>query len=538
METRLLLGVLGVALLCCGAAPGALDAPDTTLVLGGPDRWDGRFETAAGEPAWHGWTHEDLYRDLYGDPHWQISAFMAPAGQYAMWCGTVFPDGDRGYGNHWNEALVFTHTATSGAIASSVQWSGTLRVDTEPGYDFVYLEVNRGGYWWPLQTYDGLHTHHFAETVVVAPDDYVGPGHDRLELRVRFTADGAWSDEDGLLDTNGACQCDDVTVIVDGVVVDHEDFEDQASRRWAPAHAVVVGDFTALWSGLDDIDPDPAHQNGSWQVAFIDDGVVVPGTGGTPCDSWCYGPDGWCYNLTAGLDGWGMDVAQIGWGNGGVWNAVVSPPLSWPEGADAGELAWDVYAHMQTYECGVTTYGWTVRSTTVADSTALDAAPWSPTRWSCLGSMPAGPGYFRLAKRLDDLLLPGTRWLQVRFEAYEGGPWCWGQYVDDPTPAPYFDNVAVRAWRAVTAAPPDAAVVSLAAAPNPFNPRVTLRWSQPIAGRIDLAVYDARGRLVRTLVAEDRPAGPETVAWDGRDDAGAGVAAGVYVARLQTTAGS
>jgi len=304
-----------------------------------------------------------------------------------------------------------------------------------------------------------------------------------------------------------------------------------------------VGDFTGLWHGLEDIDPDPAHQNDSWQVAFIDDGNVVPGTGGTPCITWCYGPGGWAFNVDAGLQGMGvasLTNPPIALYNAGVWNAAVSPPLAWAEAADAGEIAFDVYAHMQIEACGATTYGWAVRSTAAADPALLESAGWQPTHWSYYNedAMPGGPGYYRIAMRCDADLVPGARWVQVRLEAFEGGPWCWGDYVYDSTPAPYFDNVAVRAWSSATGTPPAAPGLSLAAAPNPFNPRVTLHWSQPAAGPVELTIYDARGRLVRRLAHGAKPAGPGSVEWDGRDDAGGAVAAGVYLARLATTEGT
>ncbi|MDO9170522.1 MAG: FlgD immunoglobulin-like domain containing protein, partial [bacterium] len=50
--------------------------------------------------------------------------------------------------------------------------------------------------------------------------------------------------------------------------------------------------------------------------------------------------------------------------------------------------------------------------------------------------------------------------------------------------------------------------------------------------RATLVVFDARGRRVRGLLDESRPAGPASVIWDGRDDAGRALPGGVYVARL------
>lgn len=72
--------------------------------------------------------------------------------------------------------------------------------------------------------------------------------------------------------------------------------------------------------------------------------------------------------------------------------------------------------------------------------------------------------------------------------------------------------------------------------PNPFRDRTTLTFDIPEERTTGLdarlAIYDVRGRRVRRL--EDAPHFPGRfeVIWDGRDDAGRPVPAGVYVARL------
>ena len=68
--------------------------------------------------------------------------------------------------------------------------------------------------------------------------------------------------------------------------------------------------------------------------------------------------------------------------------------------------------------------------------------------------------------------------------------------------------------------------------PNPFNPSTTIRFGVPAPARVTLRVYDVAGRVVRTLAEGDRPAGEYDVAWDGRDDRGVAVAAGVYFYRV------
>jgi hypothetical protein len=78
---------------------------------------------------------------------------------------------------------------------------------------------------------------------------------------------------------------------------------------------------------------------------------------------------------------------------------------------------------------------------------------------------------------------------------------------------------------------------TLHAAPAPFAASTTFRFSLPGEGHSDLAVYDVKGRLVRSFVAETLAAGNHAYAWDGADTHGRQVPSGVYLARLRTPAG-
>lgn len=78
-----------------------------------------------------------------------------------------------------------------------------------------------------------------------------------------------------------------------------------------------------------------------------------------------------------------------------------------------------------------------------------------------------------------------------------------------------------------------AALLLLNGAPNPFNPRTTLRLVLPTAGYVRLSVLGVDGGLIRVLVDESRSEGDYAVIWDGQDRAGHPVAAGVYLARLE-----
>ncbi len=81
--------------------------------------------------------------------------------------------------------------------------------------------------------------------------------------------------------------------------------------------------------------------------------------------------------------------------------------------------------------------------------------------------------------------------------------------------------------------PPGAADLPLVVEPNPVRGACVLRFGLAAGARVALAIYDAAGRRVRTLVSGPLPAGPALAAWDGRDDEGRALRAGAYFARLE-----
>ncbi|MCA9757536.1 MAG: S8 family serine peptidase [Candidatus Eisenbacteria bacterium] len=71
-------------------------------------------------------------------------------------------------------------------------------------------------------------------------------------------------------------------------------------------------------------------------------------------------------------------------------------------------------------------------------------------------------------------------------------------------------------------------------APNPFAQSTTMRFDLPKTTRVNIAIFDVSGRLVRTLVDREVDGGYHSIDWDGRDDLGKPVANGVYFTILQT----
>jgi len=82
---------------------------------------------------------------------------------------------------------------------------------------------------------------------------------------------------------------------------------------------------------------------------------------------------------------------------------------------------------------------------------------------------------------------------------------------------------------------PTRSVISLSQNyPNPFNPRTTIRFDLTRPSRVDLRIYDLSSRLVRNLIrGRVLAASPHEVVWNGRNEDGQMVAAGVYFCRIE-----
>ena len=76
--------------------------------------------------------------------------------------------------------------------------------------------------------------------------------------------------------------------------------------------------------------------------------------------------------------------------------------------------------------------------------------------------------------------------------------------------------------------------------PNPFNPSTTIQFDIPQTEEglvsASLKVYDVTGRVVKTLVNGELPPGPYKMEWNGKDDNGRSLAAGLYIVRFKTPA--
>ncbi|MBP6876356.1 MAG: DUF362 domain-containing protein [Candidatus Eisenbacteria bacterium] len=79
---------------------------------------------------------------------------------------------------------------------------------------------------------------------------------------------------------------------------------------------------------------------------------------------------------------------------------------------------------------------------------------------------------------------------------------------------------------------PLAPALNAHSAPNPMRAATTITYALACSGRVQIAIHDASGRCVRTLIDRVEHPGEHAVQWDGRDDRGRKVARGVYSYRI------
>ena len=83
-----------------------------------------------------------------------------------------------------------------------------------------------------------------------------------------------------------------------------------------------------------------------------------------------------------------------------------------------------------------------------------------------------------------------------------------------------------------TSSVPKVPYLALKAAPNPFNPATSIRFTLPAEAQTRLDIHTIDGSRITTLIDGAFQAGGHVVSWDGRDHRGIRMASGTYLARL------
>jgi hypothetical protein len=81
---------------------------------------------------------------------------------------------------------------------------------------------------------------------------------------------------------------------------------------------------------------------------------------------------------------------------------------------------------------------------------------------------------------------------------------------------------------------PRAAITLAPVAPNPSAGAAAIAFTLASPGAVRVTLHDALGRRVRLLSASMFAAGPQRLAWDGRDDGGSLVKSGLYFVRVES----
>ncbi len=418
--------------------------------MGGPARLDGKFQTSSKAlvPDDQGWTGRDLTNMT---ATWHISDFncanLDPLGaaNLAMWCGETFASGCteedpvEGYGNNyllwldWYSLPVANNTTSTDVTVRAI-----FNSNSEKRYDYLILQVEQLGVMQQAgktAAWDGVNIAKEVEvTFAVEPGSYVGDNFDQVHLRWLGYSDVAWSDDDCYWPSNGLAQLDNIEVLFGKLHAEvrqtYDTFQPGDPVNWVNVKAPYVGDFHKVWPLLGD--GDMCSTNYTPQMAFIDDGIVVPGTGGTQCTTWNYGPGGWGVTTTGGLAG--SDYA--------IFNDVWSLPMDWPGGATGGYdgcyYLWDIYNHLPM-DNGLT-YKWSIR-------TSRDGGLTWPSGWKDFNTYWYGGilgEYYVHGESVTSLLNAGRNKVQIALGVAE--PWIEDYTNNDNTPSPYFDNVRLLAF--------------------------------------------------------------------------------------------
>jgi len=80
---------------------------------------------------------------------------------------------------------------------------------------------------------------------------------------------------------------------------------------------------------------------------------------------------------------------------------------------------------------------------------------------------------------------------------------------------------------------PEAFTVN-AAYPNPFNPSTMIEYGLPNTGHVKVLIYDIMGHAVKSLVNEVQKSGWHSIRWNGTDDSGVIISAGMYFGVIAT----
>lgn len=70
--------------------------------------------------------------------------------------------------------------------------------------------------------------------------------------------------------------------------------------------------------------------------------------------------------------------------------------------------------------------------------------------------------------------------------------------------------------------------------PNPFSTTTKISFSLNKTGNTQIKIYSIQGKLINTLINDNKLPGEHVIIWEGKDKNGKGVDNGLYLVRLQS----
>jgi hypothetical protein len=397
-----------------------------------------------------GWTSVDL--TVQSGCYWHIAdateldggdfgRLNVISGNQSLWCGVVPDPNDDvlcgyaslpGYGNGWDQGWCMRCIEVPDTEEVYIDYK--IAWDSEAGYDFTYVEyatkstcdslshpdVIRGRDWIELASYDDIGTATVSNTI---PDTHRG----MIKIRFHFTSDGAWSDEDGLYNTDGAVILDDLVVRTNTMTYNSEDFEydtgeggenpgdtQTADGDWECCVLSGYGDLAGIYRGISLLQEGPCKFNLTCMWSFINGSTENYACGGHP------------------------EQTVIPHGNirdQYFHNEIWSPQVDWIGSGSEVNLEFDVYRDLPFDP--LVFYMWHIRS---IDASGCPGS-WKDRGWYYYGG---NKDWFRNVQPIGDLISPTADKLQIALGAFDLCPvWCpvVGAYYKCHSHSPLFDNV-------------------------------------------------------------------------------------------------
>ena len=166
--------------------------------------------------------------------------------------------------------------------------------------------------------------------------------------------------------------------------------------------------------------------------------------------------------------------------------------------------------------------------------------PGSDASWLTIGSggpffEPTSPRYagFSFVQHVPPDTLVYNGWAEIEVTEPQPGVYDLDVIAIGYETEPFIPVPAGGVVTAATGNTPPASGLSLQNTPNPFNNQTLIEFVLPQAGTASIRIYDAAGRLVRTISQPRGQKGLNSVKWNANDDAGNRVPSGVYFGRLE-----